>query len=293
MTLTAPIEIIRLNVMNTKSLTLRAAAKTLRGGMMFRGNTADVIASASRTGIILPAFAFYKLFARSLAMRADPTLREDELLPRWALFGAGALAGATATLTLFPLEVARTRMAMECIVGQSTLGCLETIFNAEGVRALYRGLTASMAGVMPFNAIKLTSYDTLRGFALDAQRRKSFGLGAQTDDGGQSFGVSAASLPPPITAAIGAMSGVTAATVCFPLEVIRRRMMIGDFAGLGVLQAMGALARSDGAGALYRGVFINAGKVAVGTGATFCLYELFKDGLRVDGRVPPWEKRSR
>jgi hypothetical protein len=277
-TLTAPIEIVRINVMNNKGMTLRTAASTLRGGMMFRGNTADAIQSASRTGIILPAFALYKVAMRSLAQRMDPTLADDGALPRWALFGAGALAGATSTLILFPLEVARTRMAMECVVGQSTIGCLLSVCNTEGVRAVYRGLTASMCGVMPFNAMKLTSYDTFRSLAIEAQRRQE-DVGSMADH-----------LPPTVNWAIGAMSGVVAATACFPLEVIRRRKMIGDFAGLGVLQAMGALVASDGVGALYRGVYINAAKVSVGTGATFCLYELFKDCLSVDGRRPPWQK---
>ena len=150
-TLVAPIEIVRLNILS--GLTLGAAASTLKGGLMFRGNTADVIASASRTGIILPAFAYYKNAARALATRLDPDLQPDALLPRWALFGAGAAAGATATLILFPLEVARTRMAMECRVGDSVIGCLEKVWNAEGLAAVYRGLTASLLGVMPFNAM--------------------------------------------------------------------------------------------------------------------------------------------
>jgi len=290
-TLVAPIEIIRLNLMNNKGLTIGMAAKTLRGGMMFRGNTADVIASACRTGIILPAFSYYKTCTRALAMRLDPTLEANGLLPQWALFSAGALAGATATLILFPLEVARTRMALECVVGQSTIGCLTTVFNAEGLRACYRGLTASMVGVMPFNAIKLTSYDTVRTLAIEARRRvhpESRAGGGPRDETAPTD----VSLPPPVTAAIGAVSGVSAATLCFPIEVIRRRKMLGEFASLGVPQSIGALVRSEGASALYRGVGINAAKVSLGTGTTFCLYELMKDCLRVDGRQPPWEKRQ-
>jgi len=282
-TLVAPIEIIRLNVLSTKGLTLGAAAATLRGGLMFRGNTADVIASASRTGIILPAFAHYKNAARALATRLDPDLQPDELLPRWALFGAGAAAGATATLILFPLEVARTRMAMECKVGDSVIGCLEKVWNAEGLRAVYRGLTASLLGVMPFNAIKLTSYDTVRSIAIESRRRNA----SPNHDGS-----SAGSLPPPLTAAIGAVSGVTAATTLFPIEVVRRRKMIGEFSGMSVPRAVASLVRSDGVPALYRGVGINACKVSLGTGATFVLYELLKDCLRVDGRLPPWEKHA-
>ena len=34
-------------------------------------------------------------------------------------------------------------------------------------------------------------------------------------------------------AAIGAASGMLAATSCFPLEVVHRRKMVGELAGLG------------------------------------------------------------
>jgi solute carrier family 25 phosphate transporter 23/24/25/41 len=274
----APIEIIRINLMNTKELSIKAAVASLTGAMALRGNTADVIAGSARTGIILPAFALYKQAARQLAAKLDPTFTEDSPTPRWAVFGAGALAGATATTILFPLEVARTRMAMECKVGDSVIGCLTNLWSTEGASAVYRGLATSLIGVMPFNAIKLTSYDVLRDKALAAC--------SHADEGASTR------LPPALTAAVGAVSGVTAATACFPIEVVRRRKMIGEFAGVSLVPAISSLARSEGVAALYRGVVINAGKVSVGTGLSFVIYELLKDSLRVDGRTPPWEKVS-
>uniref|UniRef100_A0A7S2DVI2 ADP,ATP carrier protein n=1 Tax=Haptolina brevifila TaxID=156173 RepID=A0A7S2DVI2_9EUKA len=169
---------------------------------------------------------------------------------------------------------------------------MTTIFNAEGLRAVYRGLATSMVGVMPFNAIKLTSYDTARALVMEARQHVHAGASRTREGGGprDETAPTAVSLPPAVTAAIGAVSGVTAATVCFPIEVIRRRQMVGELSGMGVHQAIASLYRSDGISALYRGVFINAAKVSLGTGATFCLYELFKDCLSVDGRQPPWEK---
>ena len=276
-TVVAPIEIIRINVMNSKGLSIKTVLSSLKGGMALRGNTADVIQGASRTGIILPAFALYKQAARQVAARCDPEFTSESPTPRWAIFCAGALAGATATSILFPLEVARTRMAIECRVGDSVIGCLNKLWSSEGITAVYRGLATSLIGVMPFNAIKLTSYDLLRATAIEMP------WGGNGEPG--------ARLPPAVTAAVGAFSGVAAATVCFPIEVVRRRKMVGDFAGVSLIPAISSLARAEGMGALYRGVLINAGKVSVGTGLSFVMYEFLKDSLRVDGRTPPWQPR--
>lgn len=275
-TLLAPVEVIRVNMVVNSGLTLRAALTSLRGAM-FRGNTADVIAGSMRLGIIMPAFALYKQTAANLLARVGPA--DDAKLPGWAVFGAGALAGCTATCILFPLEVARTRMAMECSI-DSVYSCLATVWNAEGLRAVYRGLTTSLVGVMPFNAIKLTSYEALRHKVI--ARREGGGGGFRAD--------AAASIPPALTAAVGAVAGVTAATSCYPIEVIRRRQMMGELAGLGVGDALAALVRAEGAAALYRGVFVNMAKVALSNGLGFVLYEVMKDVLHVDGRLAPWEK---
>eukprot|EP00310_Coccolithus_braarudii_P008420 CAMPEP_0183365076 /NCGR_PEP_ID=MMETSP0164_2-20130417/83270_1 /TAXON_ID=221442 /ORGANISM="Coccolithus pelagicus ssp braarudi, Strain PLY182g" /LENGTH=88 /DNA_ID=CAMNT_0025540529 /DNA_START=23 /DNA_END=289 /DNA_ORIENTATION=- len=86
--------------------------------------------------------------------------------------------------------------------------------------------------------------------------------------------------------ASGAIAGVTAATTCFPIEVIRRRKMIGEFKGMGTFAAIASLARNEGAASVYRGVFLNMAKVSVSSGISFALYELFKDYLRVDVRGP-------
>lgn len=267
-TVLAPLEVIRLNLLSNPEISLRAAFSSLKGAR-FRGNTADVISGSARIGIIMPAFSFYKGLAGKLATQLDPSRDPDAPVPGWGIFAAGAMAGCTATAILFPLEVARTRMAMECNI-DSVYSCLETIWTTEGLVAMYRGLTTSLSGVMPFNAIKLSSYDILR-----TQAAHIFG---------------SASLPAVCTAAIGACAGVTAATTMFPVEVIRRRQMMGEFAGLSVFPALRALARAEGGAALYRGVYVNMVKVSLSNSIGFVLYELMKDMLRVDGRVPAWKQ---
>ena len=140
----------------------------------------------------------------------------------------GALAGCTASLANFPLEVARTRLAVACDVRLGVLGCLAALAREEGFMAMYSGLLTTLAGVLPFNAIKLSAYDLLRRQAA-AAAAPSIGAGADgAQDADQIAHADRISLPVPTVAAIGAVSGVLAATSCFPLEVVRRRQMAGE-----------------------------------------------------------------
>ncbi len=129
-----------------------------------------------------------------------------------------------------------------------------------------------MCGILPFSSIKLCTYDLLR-------RRANGGADAET-----------AQLPPAASASFGAVSGVTAATICFPIEVVRRRQMMGMYLGASPLGALRALIREEGSRALVAGIRINTVKVALSNAAGFFLYELFKDVLEVDGRASPLAK---
>ena len=274
----APVEVVRVNMLLNRDWSLQTAVASLQAGW-FRGNMADVLAGAARIGVTMPAFALYKGLMRRALVRfggAEP----DERLPGWAIFAAGALAGCTASTFNYPLEVARTR-AVACDLRLGVFGCITSVAREEGVLALYSGLLATLAGVLPFNAIKLSAYDLLR--------RQATAVAAASGDDASADRVS---LPVPTVAAIGATSGVLAATSCFPLEVVRRRQMAGELTGLHPLAALTQLVRTEGKRVLFKGSGINCVKVSLANAIGFVMYELMKDVLMVDGRAPPWQKRA-
>ena len=212
-TILAPVELLRVNMMLNRDWSLKTAFESLKSGW-FRGNTADVLAASMRVGITMPTFALYKaLLRQTLRDRIEP----GQPLPQWATFVAGALAGCTASVACYPLEVARTRLAIACNVEFGLFGCLYMVAREEGALAMYNGLLTTLAGVLPFNAVKLSTYDRLR-------RQATLKAAKSTDN------EDAVSLPVPTIAAIGAVSGVSAATACYPLEVVRRQQMAGNLA---------------------------------------------------------------
>ena len=279
----APLEVVRVNMVTGRQ-SLRSAVASLRAGW-FRGNGADVLAASARIGITMPAFRMYK----NLLMRMS-NLDESLTPPSWVPFVAGALAGCTATVICFPLEVVRTRLAVSCEllekVDGGVIGCVQYLAASEGLLALYGGLTTTLAGVLPFNAIKLSSYDVLR------ERTVRLVASAEPQQQTSSKAVDHVSLPLSATAAIGAFSGVLAATSCFPLEVVRRRQMMGEYAGLSIIGALPRMVRAEGVSVLLVGARLNIFKVALGNSLGFVLYEAAKDVLMVGGRRPPWEKRD-
>ncbi|KAJ1673356.1 ADP/ATP carrier protein, partial [Spiromyces aspiralis] len=132
----------------------------------------------------------------------------------WRFFGAnmasGGLAGATSLLFVYPLDFARTRMAVDVGTGANRqftgLGnCISTIYKADGMRGLYQGFAISVAGIIVYRAAYFGGYDTLKQMIYrDKSRKPGFFMSwlvAQT-----------------VTVGAGLMS--------YPFDTIRRRMMM-------------------------------------------------------------------
>lgn len=78
------------------------------------------------------------------------------------------------------------------------------IVTEEGLAELYRGLTPSIIGVIPYAGTNFFAYDTLRTLYRKASGKKTIG--------------------PLATLVIGSSAGAFAATVTFPLEVARKQV---------------------------------------------------------------------
>ena len=61
---------------------------------------------------------------------------------------------------------------------------------------------------------------------------------------------------------------------------------------LSVCVVCAQLVKKEGPQILVRGVGLNVVKVSLGNSVGFVLYELAKDCLEVDGRVPPWRQKA-
>ncbi|KAK6129443.1 hypothetical protein DH2020_036819 [Rehmannia glutinosa] len=106
--------------------------------------------------------------------------------------GAGAAAGAIAATFVCPLDVIKTRfqvhglpqLASANIRGSVIVGSLEQIFQKEGLRGMYRGLSPTVLALLPNWAVYFTIYE-LKSFlgADDVNHRLSIGANMMAASG--------------------------------------------------------------------------------------------------------------
>jgi hypothetical protein len=223
----------------------------MRRGVLgfFSGNSADIIRVIPSKAIELAAFDLYKsLLTRHTSHKPGPLFTGL----------AGAAAGATASIGLYPLETIRTQLAMGEQKGIAA--AVRHIIAKDGVMALYNGLDASLIGVLPYAALRLGLYDGFKWSYRKFTKQEH--------------------IPPGMSMTFGALSGLLSASATFPLEVVRRRMMMGTAKG-NTFVAIASIYRSEGLQALFKGIALTWAKTAPQYAVTFLAYDSIKEMLQV------------
>lgn len=136
----------------------------------------------------------------------------------------GALAGCAAVLTTYPLDLVKTRLTVQKegkgadgVVYKKTYNgtwdCLVKVSRDEGALALFKGLSPTIIGVIPFEAVQFTFYNFIKDL------RASQKAAAAAKDGGdgklQTFDF----------LVLGCISGAVAQTAAYPFDLMRKRFM--------------------------------------------------------------------
>ncbi|KAM7471958.1 hypothetical protein LguiA_010141 [Lonicera macranthoides] len=179
----------------------------------------------------------------------------------------GAAAGIVSTLVCHPLEVLKDRLTISPDIYPSLRIAVSKIYKSGGVGALYAGMSPTLIGMLPYSTCYYFMYETVK---------KSYCLAKKKD-----------SLSRPEMLLIGALSGLTASTISFPLEVARKRLMAGALQGKcppNMAAALSEVIREEGIMGLYRGWGASCLKVMPSSGITWMFYEAWKDILLVERR---------
>jgi solute carrier family 25 phosphate transporter 23/24/25/41 len=181
---------------------------------------------------------------------------------------AGGAAGALNTVATYPLEVLRTRVALNPAAGKGGLvRSLKRIARKEGKSTFYRGCAFSVAGVIPYTAAQYLVYDALcKGFCKMTNR---------------------AEVPTLATAVFGSVAVMAASAFTFPLEVYRRQLQLAGGTNAVALTAMKAMVRQHGPIGLYRGLGASCLKMAPASGVYFMCYEMAKTALHIGMPINP------
>lgn len=240
---------------------------------MMRGNGTNVIRIIPYSASQFAAYEYFK----SLLMEKEASELDT---PRRLI--SGALAGIVSVVCTYPLDMVKTRLAIQSAslyrnpttttsaaaatttnaTTQKLPGIIPTLLsiyrNEGGLPGLYRGLVPTTLGVSPYVAISFWSYESLKSYIENETPTKRL--------------------------VCGALAGSIAQTITYPLDVLRRRFQVAGMSNVGykyngTVDAIRTMVHREGIRSLYKGLIPNYLKVAPAIGVSFVTYETCKDLL--------------
>ncbi|EIE87999.1 hypothetical protein G6F46_005280 [Rhizopus delemar] len=182
-------------------------------------------------------------------------------LPFGYQFLAGAIAGVSEILVMYPLDVVKTRAQISTGASSSIMSTLKTMIKTEGPGSLYRGILPPILVEAPKRATKFAANEQ-----YTAIYKKIFGFEKVTQSLSIMTGVSA---------------GLTEAMLIAPFELVKVRMQ--DKANLGkyngTADTIRKIVASEGALTLLNGLEATLWRQGVWNGVYFGLIFTVKDLL--------------
>ncbi|GAB7363918.1 hypothetical protein MBLNU230_g4481t1 [Neophaeotheca triangularis] len=167
----------------------------------------------------------------------------EKPLPFVYQFAAGAVAGVSEILVMYPLDVVKTRVQIQGrvpIPGQdhytSMVDCFSKIIKNEGASRLYRGISAPILMEAPKRATKFAANDE-----WGKVWRSTFGVEKMNQS---------------LSILTGASAGATEAFVVVPFELVKIRLQDKAQASKynGMLDCVSKIVRQEGPLTLYQGL---------------------------------------
>lgn len=226
---------------------------------LWAGNGVNLVRIFPAKAVVFSSNDLYK----GLLRQASGTPPTQPLSGPWS-FLAGGLAGMTASAATYPLDLARGRISGK--LGQGGVkeygGIWRTISLTvadEGFWALYKGVTPTLLGAMPYEGIKFGTVGMLEVI--------------WPMEGGQST---------PLRKMIfGGLGGVAAGLITYPNDTVRRLLQLQGSRGTtskytGYWDCVRQTYDKEGIARFYRGIGINLVRMAPNAAVQFGSYELLK-----------------
>ena len=234
-TVTAPIERVKLLLQLTlrHELTTKQNAPSIRqvvrdiyqqeGVLGFwRGNAPAVIQKTGNSALNFMLMDYYKLtiFKLEHIMYTTTTTDTDNIPSSSRSYQvvnsllSGGLSGATTTTLLYPLEFLRTRLAVDIAnkgmrKSQQFRGMQDVIvytYKTDGLFGIYKGYATSIVYVAMHRLFYLGGFDVLKTELLNYTNKDALTM--------------------PERVGIAQSVSLLAATVCYPLDTVRRQLMM-------------------------------------------------------------------
>lgn len=202
-------------------------------------------------------------------------------------FISGGVGGACCVLVGHPLDLVKVRMQTggASMSNSSVFGMLSNTLRKEGIKGLYRGVSAPLTAVSPMFAVSFWSYD------IGQRMMKSYGqMGMTQDEKLKPYSLSMAEI-----CMAGAISAIPTTGIMAPSERIKCLLQVqandvekgGKARYSGMLDCAKQVLKEGGVASLYKGTVATLGRDIPGTIAYFGMYEFSKRELmRIQGIDP-------
>ncbi|XP_029073170.1 mitochondrial coenzyme A transporter SLC25A42 isoform X1 [Monodon monoceros] len=187
---------------------------------------------------------------------------------------SGALAGALAKTAVAPLD--RTKIIFQVsskrFSAKEAFRVLYFTYLNEGFLSLWRGNSATMVRVVPYAAIQFSAHEEYKRLL------------------GSYYGFRGEALPPWPRLLAGALAGTTAASLTYPLDLVRARMAVTPKEMYSnIFHVFIRISREEGLKTLYHGFIPTVLGVIPYAGLSFFTYETLKSLHReYSGRLQPY-----
>ncbi|EGG23196.1 mitochondrial substrate carrier family protein [Cavenderia fasciculata] len=265
---------------------------------LFKGNGANIVKVSPNSGI---RFLTYDC-CKNIFTGNDPSRK----LGRMETVASGAMAGLTSTVFTYPIDLIRIRLSLQgsgndsfSLANTRYSGIrhgLQTIHAEEGVRGLYRGLGTAIMSVAPWVSLSFLSYEGFKSIVKNNDNINSLIYNNNNNVNNNVNNINnnnnnvnnnsnqEKSKGMVVDLLCGAASGAFTMTVCYPLDVLRRRMMVQGIGGDRViykngLDALRSIYKTEGIAAFYKGIKPAYLKVVPTVAISFAAYELCKELL--------------
>merc|ERR550534_1030700 len=215
-------------------------------GPLWRGNMANCLR-------YFPTQALNFAFKDKIKAQFKPSKADSTVTKLGKNVAAGGMAGAMSLLFVYSLDYARTRLANDTKSskkgGERQFNGLVDVYKktlaSDGVAGLYRGFCISCVGIVVYRGFYFGLYDSLKPMMLgdDVPFLVSFGLG---------YAVT-----------------VTAGILSYPIDTIRRRMMMTSGAAVkynGSLDCAAQIMKAEGVTSFFKGAGANVLRGMAGAG---------------------------
>lgn len=212
---------------------------------------------ATVVGVMPSRAIYFSTYAKTKHILTDRNGGKEGALIHLSAAASAGIATATATN---PIWLIKTRMQLQqshSRVYTSSWDCLRKVVGREGVRGLYKGLSASYLGVAE-GTIQWVLYEKMK------QHLKAQSTSQDNKASWLNFFLAAAG------------SKLFAATLTYPHEVLRTRLReqsAANFKYRGLIQAARLIVKEEGAVALYGGMTAHMMRVVPNSAIMFFCYE--------------------